>query len=251
MTQKSILRLLLPIAVISFMLGLLSVLVLDTPGADDVSASPSALVSALSDNPDLTTLLILGIDQMGESNPRLLAVWWVSFDLTGGEISVFGIPIDASLPGSSHPPLMQAFELKNDHSPSQAFLSALASVSPQYPDVVVVLDEAAFSQLIDFMGGVWLEGTVFNGQDILSALHLVYDEPGLLISMQASILLSLSYQSSELEEHPEITQLTELIPAHAYTSIPPTTLVNLLIPLLPLDPNSINIQVWSLNQLIP
>jgi hypothetical protein len=121
----------------------------------------------------------------------------------------------------------------------------LEAFAPAYPDVIVVLDEEAFAQVIDFMGGVVLEGDRFDGQSIVTSLQFVSDDPQMLLSMQASLLLSLSFQGAQLGEHPEITSLTALIPDHAYSSIQPTTLVNLLIPMLPLDPASIQIEVWQ------
>jgi hypothetical protein len=248
MRPRSIARFLLPVVVLSFLLGVLSVFVFDAPGStnrpDSRSGTEALDSSASLSDPNQTTVLVLGIDTFDSRSPRLSAVWWASFSAYDDEIRLLGLPTNTFSEADSRP-LNELFELNADHSPSAKFLSAIAAFAPDYPDVVMVLDEVAFARLVDFMGGAVLDDQSYDGQAVVTSLNLLRDDPQMQLSLQASLLISLSFQSAQLDENPEITSLTALMPDHAYASIPPTTLVNLLIPLLPLDPADIDIQVWQ------
>jgi hypothetical protein len=248
MKPRPLTRFLLPVVVLSFLLGVLSVLVFDAPRSTG-QIIPSSVNTPLSnstapDDPDNTTVLVVGIDSFDIRSPRLLAVWWATFSIFDEEIKLLGLPTNVfSQPNSR--PLHELFDLDPDHSPTPEFLRALDAFAPHYPDVVLVLDEQAFGRLIDFMGGAVLDGETLDGQAVVRSLSFLEDDPQMHLGLQASLLISLSFQSAQLDPNPEITSLTALIPDHAYSSIPPTTLVNLLIPILPLDPSEIQIEVWQ------
>ena len=69
------------------------------------------------------------------------------------------------------------FSWSQDRGLDPLFLSQLAAAVPLEPDVTVLMDETAFAALVDYVGGVDLNGTVFAGNDVLGFLSLVQDQP--------------------------------------------------------------------------
>jgi hypothetical protein len=250
MNQRSLARVLLPIIVIFFVLGFLSVLVQEASPEQDSSSVSTPLVvdperQVPSSEPGLTSMLVLGIDNFESSSPHLLAIWWVKFSSIDRQVTLLGLPTNSSLNSPDTSSANEDFNFDPANGPSTEFLVRLSEISSQAPDITVVLDEYAFANLIDFMGGAWLDGSNFDGWSIISALQFVQDDPDMALALQASLLVSLSFQIEELGDSPEITPLMELVPSHVYTSIPPTPLVNLLIPLLPLNIDDVQIHLWT------
>lgn len=236
--------------VIFFVLGFLSVLVPNSTSDLTSSSTNTPLVfdplrSTPTADSNLISLLVLGVDSMAVPSPRLLATWWITFSQADNRIVVLGLPSNAAYSQQDARTISQEFDISPVTGPSQDFLTYLSSLSSLQTEVVVVLDEVAFAALIDFMGGAWMDGSFFDGQSIVAALDFVQDDPELALSMQASLLISLSFQVEQLGDSPEITSLTDLAPDHAYISIPPTTLVNMIIPLLPIRADNVQIQVWT------
>lgn len=245
-------RLLLPIAVLFFIAGLLSVLVFEPPGDSVNSSSGAAGDPALQPTlpplqPDQITLLVLGVDSLESANPKLMAVWLVEIRTREQAIRLVGLPIDAAASQTGGASLVDLFGWDPDQGPSADFLSAFQMISQFQPDVTLALDEQGFATLIDFLGGVWIEGAYLDGNTSVSTLGFIDDDPQLSLQLQASLLNALRSELDSLEESPEITQLTSLLPHHAYTSHAPSSLVNLYSLMLPLKSELIQIELWSQN----
>jgi hypothetical protein len=256
MIQRSLARVLLPIIVIFFVLGFLSVLVQEPPPQPDTSSISTPLVvdperQVPSLEPEGTILLVLGVDSFESSDPHLLAIWWVQFSSIDRQVALLGLPTDASLDNPETSSANEDFNFDPANGPSTEFLIGLSEISSQVPDIILVMDEHAFANLIDFMGGAWLEGSNYDGWSIISALQFVQDDPDMALALQASLLVSLSFQIEQLGNSPEITPLMDLVPSHAYISIPPTTLVNLVIPLLPINADNVQIHLWTPESHLP
>jgi len=116
---------------------------------------------------------------------------------------------------------------------------------PLEPDVTVVLDETAFAALVDFVGGVDLNGTVFSGDQVLGFLSLVEDQPDALLAAQSRLMEALVQRSQALGPSPDTSPLHRLVPEHAHPSFPVNQLLAMLTPLLPVDPAEVHVSRWA------
>jgi hypothetical protein len=182
------------------------------------------------------TILILGVDNLAAAQPELVAVWLATFSSEQRDVILFGQPIDGVVCGSSPATLQELFAWEPQVGPSLAFLASLGAT---VPDAVVVADEAAFTTLIDELHGLNLNGTEFDGNQVVAVLRSLYQNPAGLLTSQEQFLISLSQRATEPGGQVDLTRLTQLIPEHAYTSVPPQDLITLYLRLLPLGPSSI------------
>ena len=239
------------IILVCFVVGFLSALLrgVNREGSDQGTAvvEPNAVTegSPTLQRSDLNSVLILGIDEIESENAALRAVWLATYDETGEAITLLGFPIDAQIGSTSSAQLKDLFRWSQEDEVSPLFLSVMQQVPSGEPEAVIVLDEAGFSEVIDFMGGVELSGERLNGDAVLGVLRLLNDDPHTSLSIQEHILEAMVTQASYFEDTLELTPLFSLIPAHAYTSKPTDQLFALLTPLLPLNQRKIQVVRWG------
>ncbi len=202
------------------------------------------------DRGEETTILLVGIDQFDHPDPALRAIWLLAFAPPDPEVVLSGVPSNLDLVPGAEVTLESFFGWTPDGVVAPPFLEALERALRIEVDVVVVLDEFAFSNLVDYLGGLPLEaqsglpfeGDVLTGPQVL-ALHTVFEgDPVSLVGLQASILEGLLPQAARLGPNPELGPILALAPEHAYISINPTQFAVLLSHLLPVDAGVVRIQ---------
>ncbi|MGD2253245.1 MAG: hypothetical protein PVF70_10070 [Anaerolineales bacterium] len=206
-----------------------------TQQASDLTPAGDATAS---DQPQ-QTLLILGVDNLQSQQPALVAIWYATFRLPGEGIFLFGLPTDSPSAGAEGVPLYDLFLWSADQGVDPTFLEGLAQYVTPSPDVILVLDEVAFATLVDYVGGVTLEGAELDGSQVVGVLRLLADQPQASLATQRGVLLALISKAHLLGSSPDATHLIDLIPSHAYCSAPPQQVVAMLLPLLPLEPTSV------------
>ena len=107
------------------------------------------------------------------------------------------------------------------------------------------MDETAFAGLIDYLGGVDLNGTTFSGNEILGFLSLVVQEPEASLTSQSRLIEAMVQRLPALGALPDVSPLLALVPDHAHLSLPANQLLGMLSPLLPVDPAEIHVDRWS------
>jgi hypothetical protein len=197
--------------------------------------------AAASDQPQ-QTLLILGVDDLQSEQPALMAIWFATFRLPGKGIFLVGLPTNSPSLGTLSPTLHDLFLWSADQGVDPTFLEALTQYVAPPPDAILVLDEVAFATLVDYVGGVTLEGSQLDGIQVVGVLRLLADQPQASLATQRGVLLALSSKAHLLGSSPDATSLIDLIPSHAYCSMPPQQVVSMLLPLLPLEPTSVFLQ---------
>lgn len=210
-----------------FLAGLVTVL-LGSGGPGASSASPQA------DSGE--TVLIVGVDDLTAAQPQLVAVWLATFSVENRDVLFYGQPIDLLVCGSPPATLQEMFHWQPQSGVSPAFLEAFG---PAGPHTVVVADETAFIALIDELNGLELNGTKLEADQVVAVLRTLYQNPAGLLTTQEQFLIALARRAAEPASQVDLTRLTELIPGHAYTSVPPQDLITLYLRLLPLGPSSI------------
>ncbi|MGH2620242.1 MAG: hypothetical protein ACRDHG_06680 [Anaerolineales bacterium] len=210
-----------------FLAGLVTVL-LGGQGLEPGSGNPPADSGQ--------TVLIVGVDNLAAAQPKLVAVWLATFSAENRDVLLYGQPIDAPVCGSSPTTLQELFLWQPQSGLSPAFLEALGAAGP---DAVVVADETAFIALIDELHGLDLNGAKLEGDQVVAVLRTLYQNPAGLLTTQEQFLIALARRATESASQVDLNRLTELIPGHAYTSVPPLDLITLYLPLQPLGPSSI------------
>jgi hypothetical protein len=155
------------------------------------------------------------------------------------------LPTNAPIAGEEVVTLDALFTWSADAGVDPLFLDMLARTVPLRPDATVLMDEIAFANLIDYVGGVELNATTFSGNEVLGFLSLVLEEPDALLASQSRLIEAIVQRLPGLGTTPDVTRLLGLVPDHAHLSLPASQLLDLLAPLLPADPAEIHVNRWS------
>jgi hypothetical protein len=234
---------------VCFTLGLLSA-ILGIPGGSspgDVPTPPLPTWTADPAGSSQTTILVLGVDSLSVSEPRLRAVWWVTFRLPGRELFLLGVPPDYRV-GSGLPSLADQFHWSPQAGPGSEFMTVLHTAAPQDVQVTAALDEVGFAALIDYVGGVNLNGVPLRGDQAMAVLGLIEDDASALLTTQSRLLEALIAPAAAMGPSPDVSALIALIPLHAYLSEPFSQLAARLSPLLPLDPAMVHVDLLAAPQ---
>jgi hypothetical protein len=237
MDRRAQLKLLLLVIIVGFVLGLLSTALGGIQTSGSGTPTPPAGIGQ-------TTLLILGVDRFDQP-PALRAIWFITFRPPGRSVFLYGLSTDAPIPGQEPVTLGALFSWSPDGGLDPLFLSQLAAAVPLEPDVTVLMDETAFASLVDFAGGVDLNGTVFTGAEVLGFLSLVQDQPDAMLAAQSRLIEALVQRLPALGAAPDPTSLQGLVPEHAHVSLPVSQLLAMLSPLLPVDPGEVHVSRWA------
>ena len=255
--MKSRSAIILILVSLCFCIGLGTVLLGEQTTASPISSIirffPEGSLSPLL-NPERslkTTVLILGIDRFDRPDPELRAIWLLTVQPPEKNVILAGVPTNLDLVEGANVTLESFFAWTPDEVVAPPFLEAIERALRVEVDIVVVMDEYAFTSVVDYLGGLPLEGDLglplddhhLTGQQVL-ALHTVFaSDPDSLVSLQANIIQGLIPQVQKLGANPDLDLLLALLPDHANVSIHEAQLAVLLSHLLPLDPELIEIQV--------
>ena len=246
MRSRSPLSLVLPLLLVCFAAGVLSVIL--KPPSDDLPQSDTALPQADNPEPALgvqpgntrSTILIMGVDSLDEPQAaELEALWLLTFGKREERIELLGLAHDVKLPDGQM--LRQAFSIFAPPDYGASFINALGEYSTSPIIGWVVLDQAGFARLIDYLGGFMLGDQAYDGSRAIGALNLLLNRPQESLKLQARVLQALIERAPDLGRTPEVTSLTTLVPEHAMTSPSAPQLAAMAIPLLPIDPSGIDL----------
>ena len=232
--------LLIIVAFTCFMLGLFSVWLKSETVSNQTTQIESASTSKQ------TTVLIVGVDDLGKMHPQLMAVWYAAFQLPEKDIFLLGLPISGPADTSNNS-LRSIFDWHPSNGISPAFIQALHSQTSLNPDFVIVLDNHAFSTGVDYLGGIQFNGGQLDGSQVIAMFNFLENEPSALLSTQKRVLLALAQQAENVGITPDLTPLTSLIPDHAHISSDLSVLLTRTIPLLPIVPDAVFIDTLQTN----
>ncbi len=245
MSSRTWLRALIFLLFLCFGLGLLSVVLQDSGGSP--APPPIASVTLRPAPPPTlepatpgTGILILGVDDLGKDDPRLLAVWMAVHDVPQDQVLLYGIPISAA-PAETDRPLAALFRWSRKKGLDPDFERSLAALVPLPYQATLVMDEAAFATAVDVLGGADLGGTRLQGEEVLAFLRLLQTKPEALLAAQSELLLALRPGLQDLGPTPDISQLEALHPEHVYLSLDKQQLSALIAPMLPFQAASIRV----------
>ncbi|OGO69265.1 MAG: hypothetical protein A2Z37_07520 [Chloroflexi bacterium RBG_19FT_COMBO_62_14] len=245
MTRRPSLAILLVVMVVCFMFGILTVLA-SQPGRL-ASASPTPTPTFISpQRPDQQTILILGVDGLAETAPKLEAVWIATYRLPAKDLFLLGVPTNLKPDEDAPSRLSDLFAFSAERGVDPAFIQELQLIVPLPMNAVVVLDEQAFGVTIDYLGGIQVNGAEMNGAQVISVVGLLRENPSALLTAQQHFVEAMTARVSSLDSHPDLSPLLELLPEHAFISVDVKALVDEVAPLLPLRPEAIHIDLpWA------
>lgn len=245
MTRRPSLAILLVVMGVCFVFGILMVLV--SQSGRPASASPTPTPTFISpQRPDQQTILILGVDGLAETTPKLEAVWIATYRLPAKDLFLLGVPTDLKPDEDSPNRLSDLFAWSAERGVDPAFIQELQLIVPLPMNAVVVLDEEGFGALIDYLGGIEVNGAEMSGAQVRSVVGLLRDNPSALLTTQQHFVVAMAARVSSLDSHPDLSPLLELLPDHAFISVDIKVLVDEVAPLLPLRPETIHIDLpWA------
>ena len=211
-----------------FAAGLLTVLLGGEPSPEP-TGTPEADPSE--------SVLIIGVDDLSAPTPRLVAVWQATYSHTNRDVILFGRSVDSLICGNQPAPLSELFSWDPSSGVAPEFLAGFEEMP------FVIADETAFSALIDELEGLELNGAHLQGNQVTAVLRTLYGNPGGSLTTQEQFLIALGGKAASNAANVDLNRLLELIPDHAYTSVPPQDLLTTYLRLQPLDPGSI--LVWA------
>jgi hypothetical protein len=182
------------------------------------------------------TILVLGVDDLSAASPRLVAVWHATFSAENRDLLLYGEPVDRQVCNGQAATLQELFQWDPESGLRPEFLAAFGSSSP---GAYVVADEQAFTRLIDELEGLELDGTQLNGDQVIAVLRTLYGNPLGALTTQEQFLIALGQRAAEIESSVNLNSLTDLIPTHAFSSVPPQELLTIYLRLQPLESSSI------------
>lgn len=191
----------------------------------------------------LTTILVIGVDELSKENAELTAIWFAHFRPINRAILLQGVPLDMESGGENPSKLSELFYWSPQSGVSADFLNELYKNVPVQPDIVVVMDKTFFSSGVDYLGGVFIGDQRLDGNQVVSFLDLLKQDSLAQVTAQQRVLEALRVNLSIFNNIPDITPLLNLIPEHAYVSVPAAQLVVLVSPLLPLNPESVRVEI--------
>jgi hypothetical protein len=246
MTRRPPITILAVVMLVFFIFGVLTVIVTQQ-GRPRTAASPTATPTFISPRrPDQQTIILIGVDDLGHSAPTLEAIWFATYRLPAKDLFLFGMPVDLEPYASSTEDLRDLFSWDVGRGVEPAFLEALHELVPLEPNAVIVLDEEGFSTVVDYLGGIDVNGARMDGSQVVGVLGLLRDNPGALLTTQQHFVESMAGQVADLEEHPDLTPLLAILPQHGFLSVDVKVLVDAVAPLLPLEPAMIHIDLpWA------
>ena len=205
-----------------FILGILSVLInrdLETASTPTPKPSPS---------PDQTrrTMLILGIDDFDNTDPTLMAIWYVIHRIPEEEVVLFGVPVNHEIDGSGTETLRTIFSYSESDGISEDFLDALKQAVPHTYNYWSIMDETFFKALVDFVGGLPVGEENLDGATVVAVQRLLKENPYALLQFQAEMLSSLrspivTFDPTRVDVRP----LTAMIPENCLVSEDPSNLL--------------------------
>ncbi len=214
-----------------FAAGLLTVLLGGEPSSDPTE-TPEVAPSE--------SVLIIGVDDLSAPSPMLVAVWQATYSHSNRDVILLGQAVDSLACGNQPAALSDLFSWDPSSGVAPEFLAAFDEMP------FVIADEIAFASLIDELEGLDLNGAHLQGNQVTAVLRTLYSNPGGSLTTQEQFLIALGSKAATGAANVDLNRLLELIPEHAFTSIPPQDLLTTYLRLQPLDPGSI--LVWASDQ---
>ena len=223
---------------VCFALGLLNVLINEPEEQTQTSDTPLPTTIEATDLP-IQSILIIGVDDLRNIKPKLRSIWIAAYRSSEKIVYLHGLSLDTPIPDKEDITLKNLFTFSSQSGPGIEFTKGLYQILPLDPTLTLVIDEIAFAAIVDYLGGIEIRGNALNGEGVLTLLSLYWEQPTLLLENQATIIRALIPKALNLPESPELTDLFNLVPTHAFLSMDISTTVAKIYPLREINLESV------------
>lgn len=237
------------VVLLCFWLGVLSSLLSDGSQQDlartlTATYETASLRTPTEENKSRRTFLVLGVDDLLQEHPRLLAIWLIVYRVPEADVVLIGFPLNWVTSVQPNASLRELFSWDREHGPSDLFMSSLVEASPYgEPEQIIIMDETAFATAVDYLGGIPNGGRFMDGEEVVSFQRLIADEPEALLVTQSNMLDRLRYQLPRLGTTPDLSPLLGCIPDHCQLTIDAPQLILMASPLLPVNPEAVHVRL--------
>jgi len=146
-------------------------------------------------SPDQRNILVILVDSLSTSDPRLEGVWLVGKLSTNPHLVFF--PIFPSSREEEAVIWSGAFDLDDDGQPSAAFLENLKAKNIQWDNYLLV-DHPSLADLIELTGRIDWNGQSLSGVEVVAKITLAQLEPLAALQAQAFVAQELCRNTTSL-----------------------------------------------------
>ncbi len=187
-----------------------------------VSASNQRPINTMSNGQ--RSILLISTSSLSSLHPHLESVWLATYFPTDTFIRLLPIfPAGDQTISELESQLVNSFNFKKANgrlNVNQNFLDILAAENYWWSGYIV-LDNVAMAQTFDLLGGIELKGQKLTGEQVLSELPDVQDDPSNAYSYQIAILQSACKQFAQLATKLDLSDANFLLPRHLITDLEP------------------------------
>lgn len=154
-------------------------------------------------------ILVISVDHREGETPTLRSVWLVVY--LPDESEAMFLPVFPKIVNDEaryDDNLTQAFTIDQDGIPGVEFFDTLQKRFKW--DHFIVVEDKALIQAIDMIGGVFLNGRTQQGQQALETLHLIREDPNLLLLNESAAITSACQKVSISERNDLKSQFKKL-----------------------------------------
>lgn len=190
------------------------------------------------------TVVIFGVDDLKAESPSLGAVWIGTFEIMNREGVLMGLPRTFQL--SNGESMDYAFAWSSEDGLNAAFLSAVEGTLGLIFDTALVMDESCYQAIIDFIGGVPMDGDQqLDGRAALALHQLSAGDPWTALEVQAEILDQARLRLATMSDIADFSRIWDLTPDQCWLTINDDAALELLLRILPVAEDSLRIETIS------
>jgi len=159
---------------------------------------------------------LIAVDRINNSTPKIKGVWLLAY-IIGYEklIPLPFFPTDNFLHDTE---LVKSFRITEGHQIAPAFWDKLPKHG-QIDQKYIVVDEIAAVEIINFFGGVTIEGKHLNGREIISQSKNPQSDPHFRIKQQTVIMDSICKSIFNNQAIPDLAKLHRKIEKNILTNL--------------------------------
>ena len=165
------------------------------------------------------SLLVLGVDRLASREPRLQSAWLVAYFPGKSPVTLAPLyPEPPGLPSPSRQSLTQSFRLDPAGAPAPTFLERLHDRRLGWSSYLVI-DEIGMIALLDYLGGVTLDGRDLDGAIAVGAVPLPWLDPAAALRGQTELLGAACLQARQAGPSGDAQRFLAEIQPHIRTDL--------------------------------
>lgn len=159
---------------------------------------------------------LIAADRLNDNAPQIKGVWLMAY--INGYAKLKPLPLFPSDNPKRDKELMNSFRITKDHRISPEFWDEIQKINQGVTNYIV-FDEVAAVEIINYFGGVTIDGKHLNGIEIMVQSQNTKKDPQYLIRRQTVIMDSLCKTIFNSQPAPDFKQLQRTIKNHILSNL--------------------------------